>query len=55
MEAGGQEYGGLSQPGVHIGGQQDTEHNGMLPHSYTNSEAGKVTLQMQVGIGPHRT
>uniref|UniRef100_A0A3Q2TF69 NAD kinase b n=1 Tax=Fundulus heteroclitus TaxID=8078 RepID=A0A3Q2TF69_FUNHE len=25
------------------------EHNGLLPHGHTNSEAGKVTLQLQVG------
>lgn len=24
------------------------EHNGLLPHGHTNSEAGKVTLQLQV-------
>uniref|UniRef100_A0A8C6L5V9 NAD(+) kinase n=1 Tax=Nothobranchius furzeri TaxID=105023 RepID=A0A8C6L5V9_NOTFU len=35
-------------------GQQPTcretqqEHNGLLPHGHTNSEAGKVTLQLQV-------
>ena len=29
--------------------QQQLEHNGLLPHGHTNSEAGKVTLQLQVG------
>lgn len=28
--------------------QQQQEHNGLLPHGHTNSEAGKVTLQLQV-------
>ncbi|KAG7228983.1 hypothetical protein INR49_013216, partial [Caranx melampygus] len=28
--------------------QQQPEHNGLLPHGHTNSEAGKVTLQLQV-------
>ncbi|XP_041848571.1 NAD kinase b [Melanotaenia boesemani] len=28
--------------------QQQVEHNGLLPHGHTNSEAGKVTLQLQV-------
>ncbi|XP_072219737.1 NAD kinase b [Leuresthes tenuis] len=28
--------------------QQQLEHNGLLPHGHTNSEAGKVTLQLQV-------
>uniref|UniRef100_A0A4W5RKV5 NAD(+) kinase n=1 Tax=Hucho hucho TaxID=62062 RepID=A0A4W5RKV5_9TELE len=27
---------------------QRTEHNGLLPHGHTNSEAGNITLQMQV-------
>ncbi|KAI9544474.1 hypothetical protein NQZ68_001347 [Dissostichus eleginoides] len=27
---------------------QQQEHNGLLPHTHTNSEAGKVTLQLQV-------
>ncbi|XP_049889281.1 NAD kinase b [Epinephelus moara] len=27
---------------------QQQEHNGLLPHGHTNSEAGKVTLQLQV-------
>nr|XP_057925134.1 NAD kinase b isoform X2 [Doryrhamphus excisus] len=27
---------------------QQPEHNGVLPHRYTSSEAGKVTLQLQV-------
>lgn len=27
------------------------EHNGLLPHGHTNSEAGKVTLQLQVSFG----
>uniref|UniRef100_A0A8K9XD51 NAD(+) kinase n=1 Tax=Oncorhynchus mykiss TaxID=8022 RepID=A0A8K9XD51_ONCMY len=30
------------------GGQPDTEHNGLLPHGHANSEAGNITLQMQV-------
>lgn len=25
------------------------EHNGLPPHGHTSSEAGKVTLQLQVG------
>ncbi|KAM8850729.1 NAD kinase b isoform 2-T4 [Spinachia spinachia] len=29
-------------------GQQQQEHNGLLPHGHANSEAGKVTLQLQV-------
>lgn len=28
--------------------EQQHEHNGLLPHGHTNSEAGKVTLQLQV-------
>ncbi|XP_074544313.1 NAD kinase b isoform X4 [Halichoeres trimaculatus] len=28
--------------------QQQQDHNGLLPHGLTNSEAGKVTLQLQV-------
>ncbi|XP_061879793.1 NAD kinase b [Entelurus aequoreus] len=28
--------------------QPHQDHNGLLPHQYTNSEAGKVTLQLQV-------
>uniref|UniRef100_A0A8D0DGN2 NAD(+) kinase n=1 Tax=Sander lucioperca TaxID=283035 RepID=A0A8D0DGN2_SANLU len=28
--------------------QLQQEHNGLLPHGHTNSEAGKVTLQLQV-------
>lgn len=28
--------------------QQQQEPNGLLPHGHTNSEAGKVTLQLQV-------
>ncbi|XP_056149139.1 NAD kinase b [Lampris incognitus] len=28
--------------------QQEQEHNGFLPHVHTNSELGKVTLQLQV-------
>ncbi|XP_037642311.1 NAD kinase b [Sebastes umbrosus] len=28
--------------------QEEEEHNGLLPHGHTNSEAGKVTLQLQV-------
>ncbi|KAM9322681.1 NAD kinase b [Pholidichthys leucotaenia] len=28
--------------------QQQQEHNGLLPHGHSNSEAGKVTLQLQV-------
>ncbi|KAI3374776.1 hypothetical protein L3Q82_021336 [Scortum barcoo] len=28
--------------------QQQQEHNGLIPHGHTNSEAGKVTLQLQV-------
>lgn len=30
--------------------QQQQEHNGLLPHGHANSEVGKVTLQLQVGI-----
>ncbi|XP_037313161.2 NAD kinase b isoform X1 [Pungitius pungitius] len=29
-------------------GQQQHEHNGLLPHGHANNEAGKVTLQLQV-------
>nr|XP_040027703.1 NAD kinase b isoform X1 [Gasterosteus aculeatus aculeatus] len=29
-------------------GQQQQEHNGLLPHGHANNEAGKVTLQLQV-------
>ncbi|XP_054614776.1 NAD kinase b isoform X2 [Dunckerocampus dactyliophorus] len=29
-------------------GSQQREHNGVLPHRYASSEAGKVTLQLQV-------
>ena len=28
--------------------QQQEGHNGLLPHGHTNSETGKVTLQLQV-------
>lgn len=34
--------------------QQQQEHNGLLPHGHTNSEVGKVTLQLQVGIKTHK-
>lgn len=30
------------------GREAQLEHNGLLPHGHTNSEAGKVTLQLQV-------
>lgn len=30
------------------GPQQQAEHNGLLPHGHTNTDAGKVTLQLQV-------
>ncbi|XP_015245205.1 PREDICTED: NAD kinase-like [Cyprinodon variegatus] len=30
------------------GRESQLEHNGLLPHGHTNSEAGKVTLQLQV-------
>lgn len=30
--------------------QQQQEQNGLLPHGHANSEVGKVTLQLQVGI-----
>uniref|UniRef100_A0A669CNJ6 NAD(+) kinase n=1 Tax=Oreochromis niloticus TaxID=8128 RepID=A0A669CNJ6_ORENI len=30
------------------GPQQQPEHNGLLPHGHTNTDAGKVTLQLQV-------
>lgn len=30
---------------------QQQEQNGLLPHGHANSEVGKVTLQLQVGIG----
>uniref|UniRef100_A0A3Q3FC36 NAD(+) kinase n=1 Tax=Labrus bergylta TaxID=56723 RepID=A0A3Q3FC36_9LABR len=33
---------------LHRAGQQQQEHNGLLPHGHTNNEAGKVTLQLQV-------
>ena len=33
--------------------QQQQEHNGLLPHGHTNSEAGKVTLQLQVRTEGH--
>lgn len=34
--------------------EQEQEHNGLLPHGHTNSEVGKVTLQLQVGTKMHR-
>lgn len=34
--------------------QLQQEHNGLLPHGHTNSEAGKVTLQLQVRTKRHK-
>ncbi|KAM9459039.1 NAD kinase-like isoform 1-T3 [Salvelinus alpinus] len=46
-QPGQQQYQGSGGQGQ-AGGQPDTEHNGLLPHGHTNSEAGNITLQMQV-------
>lgn len=36
------------EPPYSGGPQQQPEHNGLLPHGHTNTDAGKVTLQLQV-------
>ncbi|XP_010889785.2 NAD kinase b isoform X2 [Esox lucius] len=38
----------LDHPDSHPEAQPDSEHNGLPPHDHTNTEPGKVTLQMQV-------
>ncbi|KAJ8011520.1 hypothetical protein DPEC_G00059070 [Dallia pectoralis] len=39
---------GCGEQGLEGQSQPDVEHNGMPPHDHTNTESGKVTLQMQV-------